>query len=44
MARFRLTEFLGFPRGRPRSTSVGSVSIGEGWDLHRSEELSHDFA
>ena len=44
MARFRLTEFLGFPRGRPRSMSVGSVSIGEGWDLHRSEELSHGFA
>ena len=30
MASFRLTGFLGFPRGRPRSTSVGSVSIGEG--------------
>ena len=30
MARFRLTGFLGFPRGRPRGTSVWSVSIGEG--------------
>ena len=30
MAVFRLTGFLGFPHGRPRSTSVGSVSIGEG--------------
>ena len=27
---FRLTGFLGFPRGRPRSTSVVSVSTGEG--------------
>ena len=44
MARFRLTGFLGFPRERPKSTSVGSVSIGEGWDLHKSEELSHGFA
>ena len=44
MVRFRLTGFLGFPRGRPRSTFVGSVSIGEGWDLHRSEELSYGFA
>ena len=25
-----LSGFLGFPRGRPRSTSVGSVSTGEG--------------
>ena len=30
MASFWLSEFLGFPRGRPRSTSVGSVSTGEG--------------
>ena len=30
VAYFRLTRFLGFPRGRPRSTSVGSVSTGEG--------------
>ena len=44
MVRFRLTGFLGFPRERPKSTSVGSVLIGEGWDLHRSEELSHSFA
>ena len=27
---FRLTGFLGFPRGRPRSMSVVSVSTGEG--------------
>ena len=27
---FRLTGFLGFPRGRPRSTSVMSVSTSEG--------------
>ena len=27
---FRLTRFLGFPRGRPRSTSVVLVSTGEG--------------
>ena len=27
---FRLTGFLGFPRGRPRSTSVVSVSTGKG--------------
>ena len=27
---FRLTGFLGFPRGRPRNTSVGSVSTSEG--------------
>ena len=27
---FRLTGFLGFPRERPRSTSVVSVSTGEG--------------
>ena len=27
---FRLTGFLGFPRGRPRSTSVVSISTGEG--------------
>ena len=30
VARFRLTGFLGFPRGRPRSTSVASVSTSEG--------------
>ena len=30
VARFRLTGFLGFPHGRPRSTSVGSISTGEG--------------
>ena len=30
VACFRLTGFLGFPRGRPRSTSVGSVSTGGG--------------
>ena len=30
VASSRLTGFLGFPRGRPRSTSVGSVSTGEG--------------
>ena len=30
VACFRLTGFLGFPRERPRSTSVGSVSTGEG--------------
>ena len=30
VACFRLTGFLGFPRGRPRSTSVVSVSTGEG--------------
>ena len=30
VARFRLTEFLGFPCRRPRNTSVGSVSTGEG--------------
>ena len=30
MDSFQLTGFLGFPRGRPRSTSVGSVSTGEG--------------
>ena len=29
MASFWLSGFLGFPRGRPRSTSVGSVSTGE---------------
>ena len=29
VACFRLTRFLGFPRGRPRSMSVGSVSTGE---------------
>ena len=29
MARFWLTGFLGFPRGRPRTTSVGSVSTSE---------------
>ena len=27
---FWLSRFLGFPRGRPRSTSMGSVSTGEG--------------
>ena len=30
VASFLLTGFLGFPRGRPRSTSVVSVSTGEG--------------
>ena len=30
VASFRLTGFLGFPRERPRSTSVGSISTGEG--------------
>ena len=30
VASFWLSEFLGFPRGRPRSTSVGSVSTSEG--------------
>ena len=30
VASFRLTGFLGFPRGRPRSMPVGSVSISEG--------------
>ena len=30
VASFRLTGFLGFPHGRPRSTSVGSVSTSEG--------------
>ena len=30
VASFQLTGFLGFPRRRPRSTSVGSVSTGEG--------------
>ena len=30
VASFWLSGFLGFPRGRPRSTSVGSVSTGEG--------------
>ena len=30
MARFRLTRFLGFPRRRPKSTSMGSVLTGEG--------------
>ena len=30
VASFRLTGFLGFHRGRPRSTSVGWVSTGEG--------------
>ena len=30
VASFQLTGFLGFPRGRPRSTFVGSVSTSEG--------------
>ena len=30
VACFGLTGFLGFPRRRPRSTFVGSVSTGEG--------------
>ena len=30
VVRFRLTEFLGFTLGRPRSTFVGSVSTREG--------------
>ena len=29
VASFRLTVFLGFPRGRPKSTSVVSVLTGE---------------
>ena len=30
VVRFWLTRFLGFPHGRPRSTSMGSILTGEG--------------